>query len=221
MLAFGSSNTARRIEGMHWFDCLDLAIHGTYGRLHTCINTGVGGDTTRDLLGRFDRDAAYYRPDLVIITIGGNDSKPAKDLSATEFENNLLEIEQRFDTLGTVVIFQTYYSAREDMIEADHFARFHEFMQIVRDTAKKTGSVVIDHLARWEPLRRSDPTLYHSLMADGMHVNRLGNLILGLDLARYLGVPLANTMAGTIDSDGDGFWDEARRVQKLMDSYEG
>ncbi len=75
-VAFGSSNTERRIHGLHWFDWLELGIAQTYGRVHTFVNTGVGGDTTYGLLARFDEDVARYAPHVVFVTIGGNDSKP-------------------------------------------------------------------------------------------------------------------------------------------------
>ena len=35
ILAFGSSNTERLVPGMHWFDVFDLAVHNTYGCIHT------------------------------------------------------------------------------------------------------------------------------------------------------------------------------------------
>jgi lysophospholipase L1-like esterase len=37
------------------------------------INAGVNGDTTINLLLRFERDVAPYRPDLVVILVGLND----------------------------------------------------------------------------------------------------------------------------------------------------
>lgn len=100
ILAFGSSNTERFLPGMHWFDVLDLAICRTYGRIHHCIDTGIGGHTSADLLARFDDDATFYRPHLVIITIGGNDCNPDKAISADAFRANLHELHRRFQLMG-------------------------------------------------------------------------------------------------------------------------
>jgi lysophospholipase L1-like esterase len=210
ILAYGSSNTARRLEGMHWFDCLDLAIHQKFGRIHTCINTGVGGDTTRDLIDRFERDAEFYQPDIAFITIGGNDSNPTRHLPHEEFRDNLLLLHDRFSRLGTLVVFQTYYSVREDMIEADTFRRFHEFMAIIRSTAADTGADIIDHISRWEKLRKENLLLYRSLMADGMHVNSAGNLVLGMDLAAAFGLSLSDNKSG--------FWRQSMEIRNLIDS---
>ena len=60
ILSFGSSNTERYLPGLHWFDCFELALKQKYGRIHTCINTGLSGDTSRGLLERFEDDAAFF-----------------------------------------------------------------------------------------------------------------------------------------------------------------
>ena len=39
------------------------------------INAGVPGDTTASALERFERDVLSYSPDVVLITLGGNDLK--------------------------------------------------------------------------------------------------------------------------------------------------
>ena len=67
-VVFGSSNTERCIHGLHWFDWLDLGLKQTYGRVHHCINAGLGGDTTEGLLVRFDEDVALYQPHVVFVT---------------------------------------------------------------------------------------------------------------------------------------------------------
>jgi lysophospholipase L1-like esterase len=39
------------------------------------INAGVPGDTTASALERLERDVLAYSPDIVLITLGGNDLK--------------------------------------------------------------------------------------------------------------------------------------------------
>ncbi|GHB94921.1 SGNH/GDSL hydrolase family protein [Cerasicoccus arenae] len=206
LLAFGSSNTERRLPGMHWFDCLDLAIQQGYGRPHRFINTGIGGETTRELLARFEQDAAFYQPHAVFITIGGNDSNPAKEMDASEFEGNLKELHRRFTAMDTRVIFQTYYAVNSD--GSEHYVKFEAFMDIVRRVAADTDSALIDHFARWTPLRLKHPEIYLPLMIDAFHVNYHGNQVMGVDLARSFGQPL---------NHDSGHWDEALRIQQLMD----
>ena len=209
IVAFGSSNTERRIEGLHWFDWLDLALAQSYGRAHHCINAGLGGDTSRGLLARFEEDIALYRPHAVFVTIGGNDAKPDSGLDAAAFRDNLLALEGRIRALGATPILQTYYAADTDALGPEHGPRFLAFMDIVREVAAATGAPLIDHHRRWEPLRHRHPDLYRTLMLDALHVNALGNMVLGLDLLRAFDVCLAPVQEAVC---APGLW-----VQTVMD----
>ncbi len=206
ILAFGSSNTERFIPGTHWFDCLDLAIQARHGRIHTCINNGVGGETAGDLLRRFDGDAAFYRPQMAFITIGGNDANPEKNISRDTYRQNLLDLYAGFKKIGTFVIFQTYYAPIRGQISIEHYSKFLEFMQTVRDVAEETDSGLIDHLSLWIPFCTKNPARHGELMNDAFHVNHTGNLVLGLNVARQFGLPLNGP-----------FFEEAKKYLEDMD----
>ncbi len=218
-LAFGSSNTERILPGMHWFDVFDLAVGNTYGRIHHCINTGIGGHTSKDLLDRFEEDAAFYKPHMVFITVGGNDSNPDRKLSEEQFTYNLQELHRRFWRMGTAVVFQTYYAPICENCPDAHMEKFYRYMDIIRQVAAETKSGLVDHLARWEHLRRKHPKRHLPLMQDGMHVNRRGNKVMGLDIARHFDVKVNIPYANSVhDPEGRNFWDEAVEIQKIMDS---
>ena len=56
-------------------------------------------------------------------------------------------------------------------------------------------------------------------MQDGMHVNRRGNKVMGLDIARHFDVKVNIPYANSVhDPEGRNFWDEAVEIQKIMDS---
>ncbi len=194
-MAFGSSNTERRIHGLHWFDWLELGLAQTYGRRHHFINAGVGGDTTRDLLARFDEDVALYQPHVVFVTIGGNDAKPDSGIDEEAFQANLRELERRIRDLDAIPVFQTYYAADVEGLGPAHGTRFLAFMTVVRRAALGTSSILVDHHRRWEPLRQQHVDLYRELMQDPLHVNPLGNMLMGLDLIRAFGAQLAEEQA--------------------------
>ncbi len=212
VLAFGSSNTERRISGMTWFDCFDLAVKKKYNRIHTCINTGIGGDTSRGLLERFEDDVALYKPHLAFLTIGGNDSNPPQNIDAVEFRENLIELYCRFSEIGCDLIFQTYYSPNPELCDAKHIKTFYHYSNITREVAAETNSDLIDHLVRWESLRKKHNDVYMNLMLDAFHVEAVGNKIMGLDIARRFDLDF-----NAIKSEG---WNEALAVQKLMDELE-
>lgn len=211
ILAFGSSNTERFAAGMHWFDCLDLAIRQSTGRrCHRCINTGISGNTTADLLARFEQDAAFYQPHAVVITIGGNDANPNRAISEATYRENLHALHQRFKAMDCAVIFQTYYAPNPHAgIDPVYLQRFYQYMQALRDVAAETGAELIDQLARWEPFRQRYAGEYIQLMRDAMHVNHHGNMVMGLEIARHF--------QWTLNVDDRCLWDPPRRCQAWMD----
>jgi lysophospholipase L1-like esterase len=210
LLAFGSSNTERHLPGMHWLDVVELALR-RFGRIHHCINAGICGNTSQDLLARFETDAAFYRPHVAIITIGGNDAMHAeRALKPDAFEANLRELSRRFSALECAVVFQTYYSP--DPARNGDLGLFFSFMNLVRHVARETGAGLIDHLRRWEAFRKAHPERYLPLMQDGFHLNWRGNMVLGLDTAR--------AFAGEFDPGEREFWRDALEIQRLMDEMD-
>ena len=191
MIAFGSSNTQRRLPGMTWFDYVELGFKSQYGKdCGTFINTGIGGDTADLMLARIDRDVLAYKPDLVIVTVGGNDSNPALQISHDHYHANLLEIHRRIADSGAEVMFQTYYALLPEKLPPEMIGRMDRNMQIVRETAVETGSFLQDNYRRWNRLRERFPDVHALLMQDGLHVTADGNAVIGADLLRSFGISL-------------------------------
>ena len=112
VVVFGASNTERYMPGLHWSDILEVGIRNDFGRKFHLINSGVSGNNTREALKRFDRDVASFKPDIVIVTLGGNDCnpKPEKFVSESEFAANMDLIVKKIRDLGALPIIQTYYN---------------------------------------------------------------------------------------------------------------
>ena len=183
-VAFGSSNTERYLDCVHWLDWLELGVKHSHGRIGHFINAGLGGDTSDGLLGRFDDYVALYQPNVVIITIGGNDAGAEPQISAQEFTSNIRMLIKKTLAIGAYPVLQTYYAQALEQDAPERAERFIAFMEIIRDTARRTESGLINHLARWEALRENKPKMYADLMLDPHHVNALGNEVLGIDLMR-------------------------------------
>lgn len=215
VLAFGSSNTERYLYGMHWFDIVHLGVRGKYGggKSHF-INTGISGNTTVELLARFSSDAEFYKPHIVFITIGGNDANPARNVSKEQFRENLIRLNNKFAEMGSIVIFQTYYSPDPKSVEKKHIENFYAYMDIVRETAADAGSGLIDHLARWEQLRTADESRYLAMMLNGFHVNEKGNILLGIDILKSLDIePVV-----PVNGNESAVFCEAVENQKFIDN---
>lgn len=191
--AYGSSNTQRRLPGMHWFDLVELGFKTAYSP--SCgqfINSGVGGNTSFDLLKRFESDVVPFMPHLVIITVGGNDSNPMHGVSSEAFRSNLLELHKKISSLGAETIFQTYYACFLEELPPGMANNMINNMNIICEVAKETNSLLHDNFTRWERMRCKRPEIHRLLMEDGMHVNYNGNMVIGLDLLRQFEITMPN-----------------------------
>lgn len=56
------------------------------------INAGIGGNNTKDLLERINKDCLAYHPDLTVLMIGTNDMNSMKYIPIDEYEKNLRKI---------------------------------------------------------------------------------------------------------------------------------
>lgn len=217
IVAAGSSNTERPLwigNAQNWVDWFDLGLSLRYGRKHVTINAGISGETSRQILARFAEDVELFRPHLVIITCGGNDSNPEKAISPEEYRANLQEMLARCRALPDCrALLQTYYAVDVDRMRVEGNAkwaeRFPAYMRAVREEAAAGGAALADHFSRWERLRRHDLALYRSLMLDCLHLNAAGHHLLGLDLLRRFGV-------SPLPEWGD-VCAEALRLQRLLD----
>lgn len=213
VLAFGASNTQRYMTGMHWFDYVELGFKQKYsGNVGQFINSGVSGNTTEDLLYRYEHDAGDYNPELTILTIGGNDCNPDRHISAEQFRKNLLELYDRLTKQGGEVLFQTYYASDLEQMIPERATAMVRNMAIVRETAKDLKASLHDNDLRWALLREHNIKLYRTLMRDAMHVNSLGNMAIGLDLMRKFGLEPAESDLNYL---APGLF-----VQRVLDDFE-
>lgn len=186
VVLFGASNTERYMPGIHWSDVLETAMRIRFDRKFQFINSGVSGNNTRQALARFERDVALFRPDLVIVTFGGNDREkenPSRYIPEEEYRENLRLISQKIRSLGALCVFQTYYKmVLEDMVKP-YAERFVRNMQIVRDVAKEESCHLVDQYALFDKV---DPLVHkYKLMLNPCHTNENGNILIGLELLRH------------------------------------
>ena len=60
--------------GRSYVRIIENMLSAVYPEVHVRVtNAGIGGNTSRDLLARFDRDVVQLNPDWVSICIGIND----------------------------------------------------------------------------------------------------------------------------------------------------
>jgi lysophospholipase L1-like esterase len=99
ILIFGASTTQGfyDIKFGGWADRIKsylLKVTLNTGKYYEVFNLGISGDTTKELLKRFENECNVRRPSIIIMSIGDNDSSYLKSKQKNmvpihEFEDNL------------------------------------------------------------------------------------------------------------------------------------
>ena len=123
------------------------------------INAGVPGDTTASALQRLERDVLIKAPDLVLITLGGNDLKNgvAKNIA---FENLRIIVNSIQNTGSEVVIGGIKFPIRD-----------RGFGSAYQKLAEDTGAILIPNI--FEGIMGN-----RRLMSDPIHPNGEGYKII-------------------------------------------
>lgn len=142
-------------------------------------NSGISGNTSRDLLERYRRDVVELHPDWVSICIGINDVWRQFDCPAMaewhvlpeEYEGNLRKmIEMVKDDVKGIFILSPYYMepSRQDKMRA----RMDEYVEICRKLAREYGCRFVDFQKMYEDYC----SILHSshIAWDRVHPNQIG-----------------------------------------------
>ena len=159
----------------------------TYLRI---TNSGISGNTSRDLLERWDRDVLALHPDHVSILIGINDvwrqfdtpAMPDRAVQPEEYEANLRKmIESLQDKVKTVFLMTPYYMEpnRADTMRA----RMDVYSNIVRQLAGEYGCVLVDIQAMFDEYFRHRHSTF--IAWDRIHPNQIGAMLIAREFLRH------------------------------------
>jgi lysophospholipase L1-like esterase len=147
------------------------------------VNTGLSGNTVRDLKARWDRDVIALKPNWLSIMIGINDvwrqfDTPEMDEYAVylnEYRQTLQDLVDsvRADLDGLVLM--TPYHIEPNTADAMR-ARMDEFGRAVRGIAEQSGAILVDTQAAFDEALRHQYSAHLSL--DRVHPNPIGAMIL-------------------------------------------
>ena len=146
-------------------------------------NAGINGNTSRDLLARFDRDVVSLNPDWVSICIGINDvwrqfdcpAIPDGQVLPEEYRNNVEEMILKVkDKVKGIFILSPYY------IESNHDdfmrKRMNEYVEISKELAEKHGCRFVDFQKVFEDYCKIRHSAY--LAWDRVHPNQVGSMLM-------------------------------------------
>ncbi|MBO5789684.1 MAG: SGNH/GDSL hydrolase family protein [Clostridia bacterium] len=146
-------------------------------------NSGTSGNTSRDLLARFERDVVSLSPDWVSICIGINDVWRQFDTPAMlnnqvlpdEYEANVEKmIEVLKGKVKGIFILSPYIiePLKEDVMRA----RIDEYVEICRRLADKHGCIFVDFQAMFETYCKHKHSSF--LAWDRIHPNQIGSTLM-------------------------------------------
>lgn len=152
-------------------------------------NAGTSGNTSRDLLARFDRDVVDLKPDWVAICIGINDvwrqfdcpAIPDLQVCPDEYRRNVETMITRVkDKVKGVFILSPYIiePLREDKMRA----RMDEYVAICRELAQQYGCRFVDFQAMYEKYCGVRHSSY--IAWDRIHPNQIGATLMAREFLK-------------------------------------
>ncbi|MFT4205263.1 MAG: SGNH/GDSL hydrolase family protein [Chitinophagaceae bacterium] len=84
------------------------------------INSGIAGNTTKNLLLRLHKDCLAYKPDLTILMIGTNDMVKGKSLTLEQYKKNLTALVDTIQQAGSKVLLMTILPFYEPYLLSRH-----------------------------------------------------------------------------------------------------
>jgi acyl-CoA thioesterase-1 len=150
-----------------------------------CINTGISGNFTTDILNDFTNRVTRFNPGVVFVMLGMNDCTQGVNGRET-FRTNLGSIVDNIRAIGAVPVLMTsneiYYAGDASRTDLPNY------MQIVREVAGTKNVVLIDHFAYWQSAQPDQTTLRNTWLNDAIHPNQIGHLEMAKKIFRDLGI---------------------------------
>ena len=172
----------RIIENMlvAWYPELNIRI----------TNSGISGNTSRDLAARFDRDVVDLNPQWVSICIGINDvwrqfdtpAIPEWAVTIEEYEKNLEEMILKIkEKVKGIFLCTPYYI--EPNVEDAMRKRMDEYGLVCKKLAKKYGCELIDFQSLYNDFCKYK---HSSIIAwDRVHPNQMGATLMAKEFLKH------------------------------------
>jgi len=155
-------------------------------------NTGVSGNTSRDLLNRFDDAVINLNPDWVSICIGINDvwrqfdvpAIPESAVQPEEYRKNveemILRIKNELNVKG-IFLCTPYYMEpnKDDWMRA----KMDEYTEICKELAEKHNLILVDFQAMYEKYLKYRHSA--SIAWDRVHPNRMGAVMMAKEILSH------------------------------------
>ncbi|MBR6426416.1 MAG: SGNH/GDSL hydrolase family protein [Clostridia bacterium] len=162
-------------------------------RLIRVTNSGISGNTSRDLRGRFDRDVTGLNPQWISICIGINDvwrqfdspAFPDYSVGIAEYESNMREMIEKSVACAKKGTFVCTPYFMEPLKEDRMRSQIDVYGDICRRLAKEYGCILVDFQKMFDDFFR----FHHSSLIswDRVHPNQIGATLMAREFLDVCG----------------------------------
>ena len=155
-------------------------------------NSGTSGNTSRDLLSRFDRDVIDLKPDWLSICIGINDvwrqfDTPAilcKQVQLDEYRKNMITMLKKAKSelkLKGIFILSPYYMEpnHDDLMRK----RMDEYVAVCKELAEKYDCIFVDFQKLYEDYLQYNHSSF--IAWDRVHPNQIGATLMAKEFLKH------------------------------------
>ena len=160
------------------------------------LNTGVSGDTTRNLKARWQTDVLDLSPDYLSIMIGVNDvwrmfdspNNPELAVGINEYEANLRELIAQTKDKVKKIILLTPFLAETDRDEL-MMEILLQYIEIVKTIAAENHLLLVDLQSEFDKYM-SEGIEPKALAADRVHPSQVGSMIIAKAFLKVCGIEM-------------------------------
>ena len=146
------------------------------------VNAGVSGNTSRDLLARWDEDVLACSPNKIFCMIGVNDvwrrldqtGRTADLVYEDEYEENLSKMAEKSKAVKDFCFMTPFLMERNSQDEM--LCMVQNYAQIMKKVAQKYGRAVLDIQQKFDEFMKIRSGL--SICGDRVHPGSIGSLII-------------------------------------------
>ncbi|OGV54418.1 MAG: hypothetical protein A2017_03830 [Lentisphaerae bacterium GWF2_44_16] len=197
IVGFGNSITEAKTrmpdENKRWLKILERKLSEFCADADfTVINSGIGGNSAREAMARFDRDVLAHSPDYVLLEFGGNNNDPARPerrVPPEEFRGLLKRFREGLPAKTKVVVitfppvFRDLHSYWKNPLHMEYLQSSLEkmgveaYIKITKEFAEKSGYPLYDFHRELLELGKINGREKYT-QDDGVHLTEDGNMVL-------------------------------------------
>jgi len=186
-IAAGVGDPVDGYRDLGWADMVHRALEASGGRVEL-RNSGVPGQVAADIRDAQLHAALAFRPDLAVVTGGGNDML-ADGFEPAAVEWDMAQVVGQLRSFGaTVITFGLFDVSRTGVVPPSMSEevqdRIRRLNAATERLSRRLGAVFVDHF--------DHPALESGIIGvDGLHPNRRGHAVVATEVVRALAGRLA------------------------------